>query len=60
MTKQTAKQAIKPLTSRRARKRRRSPDHHEISERAYFIHLNEGSGDELANWLRAERELTKA
>jgi hypothetical protein len=28
-----------------------------ISERAYFISLEEGGGDEFANWLRAEREL---
>jgi hypothetical protein len=29
----------------------------EISERAYFISLEEGGGDEVENWLRAEREL---
>ncbi len=33
------------------------PDHGAIAERAYFIHLKEGSSDQLANWLRAEREL---
>ena len=30
----------------------------EIAERAYYISLEEGRGDELDNWLRAERELT--
>ena len=38
------------------RTRRRRPTHAQISERAYFISLDEG-GDEFANWLRAEREL---
>jgi len=36
------------------------PTHAEISERAYFIALEQGSGDELGNWLRAERELAAA
>lgn len=31
----------------------RSRWHEEIAERAYFIHLEQGSSDELANWLRA-------
>ena len=34
--------------------------HAEISKRAYFIHLEEGVRDELANWLRAESELAAA
>ena len=42
------------------RRARRKPDQDEISTRAYFIHLEEGGGDQLANWLRAERELTAA
>ena len=36
------------------------PSHAEISERAYFIALEQHGGDELANWLRAERELSAA
>ena len=36
------------------------PTHAEISERAYFIALEQGGGDEVANWLRAERELATA
>jgi Protein of unknown function (DUF2934) len=36
------------------------PDQNAIAERAYFIHLEEGTCDELENWLRAERELTDA
>jgi hypothetical protein len=38
-----------------------SPSYDEISERAYFISLEkEGGGDEVTNWLQAERELTTA
>jgi hypothetical protein len=36
------------------------PTHAEISERAYFIALEQGSSDEVGNWLRAERELAAA
>jgi Protein of unknown function (DUF2934) len=43
--------------SRKPRTRPSQPGHDEIAERAYFIHLEQGSSDELANWLRAEREL---
>jgi len=39
---------------------RRPPSYDEICERAYFISLEQGGGDEVANWLRAERELTTA
>ena len=44
-------------SSRPPRTRRRKPSHGEIAERAYFIHLEDGQSDRLANWLRAEREL---
>ncbi len=45
--------------------KRRSPtrvevSEREISERAYYIYLEEGGTDEFANWLRAERELLAA
>jgi hypothetical protein len=40
----------------RPRTRTRKPSHGEIAERAYFIHLEDGDSDQLANWLRAERE----
>jgi hypothetical protein len=64
VTNKIAKPA-KPTTTRaRSRKpkttARRSPDHAQIAERAYFIHLERGGSDELGNWLRAERELTAA
>jgi hypothetical protein len=39
---------------------RHEPTHAEISERAYFIALEQGTGDVLGNWLRAERELAAA
>ena len=38
----------------------REPTHDEISERAYFLALEQDGGDELGNWLRAERELAAA
>lgn len=66
-----AKKADKPTTSKRATAPRaataprpkaepRKVDEREIAERAYFIYLEEGSCDEVDNWLRAERELTAA
>jgi len=39
---------------------RQEPSHAEISERAYFIALDQGGADEVGNWLRAERELVAA
>jgi Protein of unknown function (DUF2934) len=39
---------------------RQLPSHADISERAYFIALEQGGADELGNWLRAERELAAA
>jgi len=50
----------RPVRSRLPRARRRTPSHVEIAERAYFIHLEEGERDQVANWLRAERELAAA
>ena len=44
----------------RVPRREREPSHAEISERAYFIALEQGGADELGNWLRAERELAAA
>lgn len=52
------KRTASPSPLRSAKPRR--PDHAQIAERAYFIHLEEGSSDEVANWLRAERELAAA
>ena len=49
-----------PATSRAPRTSRRKPSHDEISERAYFIEREEGGSDQVANWLRAERELATA
>jgi len=39
---------------------RYEPTHDEISQRAYFIALEQGGADEVGNWLRAERELAAA
>ena len=38
----------------------RTVDRADIATRAYYIHLDEGSSNEMENWLRAERELTAA
>jgi Protein of unknown function (DUF2934) len=61
-TKPAAAAAKKRSTTPRGRAttRRRRPQHSQIAERAYFIHLQEGSSDEMENWLRAERELKAA
>ena len=54
------KSADRPVRSRPPRARRRTPSHVEIAEHAYFIHLQDGEADQVANWLRAERELAAA
>ena len=54
------KSTDRPASPRTPRTRRRKPSHGEIAERAYFIHLEGGESDQLANWLRAERELAAA
>jgi len=60
MTEKPARTVSKRPSSRASKAKTRMPDHNEISKRAYFIALEEGSDDELGNWLRAERELTAA
>jgi hypothetical protein len=60
MTERPAKPATKRASAPRPKKRRTKPVHGEISERAYYIHLEQGGCDELDNWLRAERELLSA
>jgi hypothetical protein len=47
-------------TTRKSKAKPSTPDHHAIAERAYYIHLEGNSLDELGNWLRAERELMVA
>jgi len=55
------KSADRPIRSRPPRAGRgRTPSHVAIAERACFIHLEEGERDQVANWLRAERELATA
>ena len=61
MPENTPKPAAKKRTpSPRTKTKARKPAHTAIAKRAYFIHLEEGSRDAVANWLRAERELTAA
>ena len=54
------KPASQRANSRAPKAKPSQPGHDEIAERAYFIHLEQGSFDEVANWLRAERELKAA
>ena len=65
MTEKTTKPAPRRRTRTAKPKRtpaseRHQPTHAEICERAYFIHLERGESDELADWLRAEQELAAA
>jgi Protein of unknown function (DUF2934) len=55
-----AKPAAKRIRSTKRKTALPTPDHGEIAQRAYFIHLDAGGSDQLANWLQAERELTAA
>lgn len=54
------KPASKRASTRKSKAKPGQPGHDEIAERAYFIHLEQRSSDELADWLRAERELKAA
>lgn len=47
-------------TTRKTKATPRVPDHSDIATRAYYIHLEAGSCDEVGNWLQAERELMAA
>jgi hypothetical protein len=60
MTANPTKPAKKSANARQPKTKPSAPGHEVIAERAYFIHLEQGSSDELANWLRAERELKAA
>lgn len=52
--------AKKRTNTTNTKPRSRKPARQAIAERAYFIHLEEGSSDDVANWLRAEQELKAA
>ena len=56
--KTTTRKAAAPRTRRKTAAVATIP-RADIERRAYELHL-EGFGDELANWLRAERELVTA
>lgn len=60
MTEKPRKPAAKRPRIRKPKAPPRRPTHGEISERAYFLHLEDPGAGELGNWLRAERELTAA
>ena len=52
----TAKTAAK--RTRTTKRKPATPSQSDIARRAYFIHLEDGAEDQVANWFRAERELT--
>ena len=56
-TKKTTAAGAAP--AKRTRKKKIVPTPDQIAERAYFLHLERG-GDQLENWLTAERELAAA
>ena len=59
-TKATKARTARPAAAPRTRRRKLAPaTRADIERRAYELHL-EGFGDELGNWLRAERELVTA
>ena len=61
MPERPAKPARKRATTKRkTTTRTRVVQQADIATRAYYIYLEEGSCDELHNWLRAERELAAA
>lgn len=60
VTEKPVKPAVKRPRTRKSKANPRRPSHTEISERAYYIHLENPAADDLGNWLRAERELAAA
>jgi Protein of unknown function (DUF2934) len=60
MSAKLSKPVSRRTRSAKSKAKRTEPSHAEIAERAYFIHLQEGTRDQLENWIRAERELTAA
>jgi Protein of unknown function (DUF2934) len=60
MPEKLAKQTVKRARRAKPTTKRPKPEHSAIAERAYFIHLEEGTCDEVGHWLRAERELAAA
>jgi hypothetical protein len=60
MPEKPQKQTVKRVRRTKPTTKQPQPEHGTIAERAYFIHLDEGTCDEVGNWLRAERELTAA
>jgi hypothetical protein len=60
MTEKPAQPTRRRTRVRKPKTEQPRPSHREISDRAYFIYLERGERDDLANWLRAEQELTAA
>jgi hypothetical protein len=60
MTEKLTKPTVRRTRSRKPKVQPHMPSYNEIAERAYFIHLEETSSDQLGNWLRAEAELAAA
>ena len=60
MSAKMPKPVARRVRSTKSKAKQTEPSHADIAERAYFIYLQEGIGDEFENWVRAERELTAA
>jgi Protein of unknown function (DUF2934) len=54
------KTATAKTTKPRARRRKSAPAHDAIAVRAFELYMDHAEGDEVAHWLRAERELSTA
>ncbi len=60
MTTKLPKTVSRRVRSTKSKAKQVEPSEAAIAERAYFIYLEEGAGDQFENWVRAERELTAA
>jgi hypothetical protein len=60
MSTKLPKTVSRRVRTTKSKAKRPEPSQADIAERAYFIYLEEGAGDQLENWVRAERELTAA
>ena len=57
--KTTAAKTAAPARRTTRKKKVPAPTPEQVAERAYYLHLERG-GEELENWLTAERELAPA
>ena len=58
--KRTTTKTKAPASKTTKTRSRRAPTREAIAKRAYELYLAQGGGDDVANWLQAERELAGA